>query len=86
MDIVLSSDVYKIIDIKGKAKSDTFRDVKVGDLLKFSTSIEHKGGASNGLYASYIKTYNTTQGTYSVNSQSVLVNTLRKWFVLEKVN
>ncbi|MFK4473722.1 hypothetical protein ABH897_003453 [Paenibacillus sp. RC73] len=85
-EITLTSARYKIAAIKRKTRAKTFADWRVGDEIQLSTGIEHKGGASGGgVYASYFKAENPTQGTSVSKSQSEMSYLLRSVFEIEPV-
>lgn len=81
--MILKSSVYEVVEIKKKTKAKLFGDIKVGDLLQFETRIKHVGGASNGIYATYIKTTNLTQKTSGSKSQTETVKYLDYFELIE---
>lgn len=83
MDIKLYSDNYTVVKILKPTKAKFFKDIKVGDLLQFTTTLSHRGSSSNGSpYASYFTAYNYRNKDSITISQSEMVNRLGH-FILE---
>ena len=64
MDIItMKSEKLKIIEIKKKTTAKMFKDLKVGDVLQFSTEVKDVGRGYRGrTYATDIKVVNITTG------------------------
>jgi hypothetical protein len=84
MMVELRSKPHKVTKIKAKTNAKMFKDVKEGDLLCFSMELKHKASASGGgVYASYVRVENVTQGASVYKSQSELTNILSRVYELE---
>lgn len=83
--VELRSRPHVVSEIKAKTRAEMFKNVKVGDVLVFSTELSYKSGASGGgTYATYIRVDNLTSGEHSYKSQSELVGILRRLFELKE--
>ena len=51
--------IATVIKINRKSSSPCFKNLKVGDVIKFSTPISYAGYTRNGTDATYIKCYNS---------------------------
>ncbi|MCP8969711.1 hypothetical protein [Ectobacillus ponti] len=89
MEISLYSHQYRVVDILKKSNADMFKDIKVGDILQFSTSIVRNtkglGTSHSGVYATEILIENITQSMIVSRTMTKLLNIL-KHFELERVN
>lgn len=63
MNIELTSATYRVTAIVKKTKANLFQDIRVGDLIRFESTLKYAGRASRGAYASYVSVVNVTQGT-----------------------
>jgi len=72
----LKSSSYRVIGIKKKTRAKWWADLHVGHIVHFRMDIEKKGGASNGLYATYITCVNQTKQTTFDYSQTQMVRYL----------
>lgn len=84
--IDLQSELYEVVEIKKKTGAELFKNVKVGDRLRFSMEIEHTGRASGGgVFASSVYILNVTQDRGAWKTQSQLVNILKNNFEIKQV-
>ena len=51
------SKIYEVINILKRTKAKGFCDIQIGDRLWFYIDLKNTLGASNGLYALYVKTH-----------------------------
>lgn len=68
--------IATVIKINRKSSSPCFKDLKVGDMIKFSTPISYAGYSRNGTAATYIKCYNSRTKTESKLSFNQIHNVL----------
>lgn len=83
MDITLSKEIV-VKEIKAKTQAKMFKNVKVGDRLRFCLRLGQIARHS-GLHATYIYVYNLTRHEYTRSSMNMLVNTIERAFVLEPI-
>ena len=75
--IILTSKRFIVVDKTRKTSAHGFKDIKIDDVLEFSTQLTNTTGASGGgNYASYVKITNLTQDYSFHNSQSQLLSNL----------
>ena len=51
----LTSNMYVIEDIVKPTKAQLFKDLEVGDVLRFSLTIQRQGGGRRGLHATPVQ-------------------------------
>lgn len=83
MGIKLKSAVYEVLEIKSKTKAEMFKNLKVGDTIRFDVEIK-KAGRNSGTYATYIRAINTGSRESTKKSFNQLPDILDK-FVLTEV-
>lgn len=79
---MILSNTFKITKVKAKTKARLFKDVKEGDVLTFSMSIENTT-SGRGNYATTIDVVKSG-GSIEWFSQSELSNVLNRCFELEE--
>jgi hypothetical protein len=80
MRIVMMSEVYRITRIVKPTKAEFFRNLKVGNLVRFSMEMKGPGRTGrSGVYASYIKIHNLSTGSYTSRSMNELDNRLENF-------
>jgi acyl-CoA hydrolase len=83
--IEMKSEAQVVMKIKKKTKAVFFKDVEVGDSLRFKTYLKNVGRSSHGTYASTVTVENLSKRTSdSSKSQSQIANILHN-FELEEM-
>ena len=90
MTIEMKSPVLKVVKVIKKTSAKVFSKVDPGDSLVLSITLEHQGGASNGVYASMVKVdvikYNGEPSLCVWKSMSQLANILENFDLKETPN
>lgn len=62
-EIELVSPTFKVTRIIKKTRAKLFADIREGDVIRFSSTLQYAGRSSRGAYASYVTVVNVTQRT-----------------------
>lgn len=83
-EIIMESAPYEVTGVR-KTQARFWKDVKVGDVLRFRQEVRRQSGHSRGPHAVDIKITNETSGKMAFNSMTQASNNMRG-FGLEEVS
>ena len=84
MKITMKSPKYRVINVLKQTKAKIFTDIKVGDIIQFSTPIEYAGSNRGNTYAVDVKIENLNNKDVSYKTFNQLPKLLEH-FNLEEV-